>query len=67
MGVIKGLLELWPVPTVRDGRAVSWHTDEEFARQVGAALVPRGCQPDPHSFGEAMRYDVRLHRRCSYQ
>lgn len=29
-----GWLGKWPVPAVRDGRALQWRTDEEFGRAV---------------------------------
>lgn len=35
VGLIRGILEKWPVPRVRDGRAMQWRSDEEFARAVG--------------------------------
>lgn len=34
VGFIRGILEKWPIPRVRDGRAMQWRSDEEFARAV---------------------------------
>ncbi len=34
LGLIRGVLEKWPIPRVRDGRAFQWRSDEEFGRAV---------------------------------
>ena len=34
VALIRGLLEKWPVPRVREGRAIQWKSDEEFGRAV---------------------------------
>ena len=34
VGLVRGLLEKWPVPNVRLKRALQWRSDEEFGRQV---------------------------------
>ena len=36
---IEGMLEKWPVPKVRDGRALQWRTDEEFGCAVRPLLL----------------------------
>ena len=39
LGLIRGILEKWPIPRVRDGRAFQWRSDEEFARAVSVYLA----------------------------
>ena len=34
LGLIRGILEKWPIPRVRDNRAFQWRSDEEFGRAV---------------------------------
>ena len=34
VGLIRGLLEKWPIPRVREERAMQWRSDEEFGRAV---------------------------------
>ena len=41
VGLVRGLLEKWPVPSVRLKRALQWRSDEEFGRQVSST----SCQP----------------------
>ena len=36
VGLVRGLLEKWPVPNVRLKRALQWRSDEEFGRQVSS-------------------------------
>lgn len=40
VGLVHGLLEKWPIPDVRDGKAIQWRTDEEFGRMVLAGQNP---------------------------
>ena len=47
LGLIRGILEKWPIPRVRDNRAFQWRSDEEFARAVSATplcLIPSGVE-----------------------
>lgn len=34
VALIRGLLDKWPVPLVRQQRAMQWRSDEEFGRAV---------------------------------
>ena len=39
----RGLMATWPLPTVRDKRYFTWHTDEEVRTQLPEPLACGSC------------------------